>query len=119
MKPIRHCIAGIIARLRRPTVSAVSMTREESLLPVSSQEAHLRLHRLLHQGAPLQELSHFDFMSGWVAMAYIAPALNPDEAGSADGGWPTGWAVVAAEAFRRHKMKSLTHKELYPRADSF
>ena len=117
MNSIRHFVGGIAARFRRPAPSPGSSKSptEQSPIPVSSQEAHARLHRILHQGIPFQELSHSEFMGGWAAMAYIAPALDPDEAGMEDGGWPVGWSPVAAEAFRRFKMKELTAEELYLR----
>ena len=62
------------------------------------------------------ELSHEEFMLGWVALAYIAPGLDPDDAAIRrrwDG--PAGWRPVAAEAFRRFGTKELTREELYPR----
>lgn len=82
--------------------------------PKSSHEAHLRLHQILNTTQPLQKISYEDFMLGWVAMAYISPGLNPDEAASEDGGWPPGWRIVAAEAFRRFDIKELTREDLYP-----
>lgn len=84
-------------------------------MPRTSQEAHERLQRILLQRPKIQELNHEEFMSGWIAMAYIAPGLNPDEAASEDGSWPTGWKSVAAEAFRRYGTKELTRTELYPK----
>lgn len=82
--------------------------------PKSSQEAHFRLHQILNTVQPLQQMNYEEFMLGWVAMAYISPGLNPDEAGTEDGGWPPGWQLVAAEAFRRFEAKELTKEELYP-----
>ena len=122
MNQIRHFFAEIAARFRgsepaKPRVGAV--LQDQSPIPKSAQEAHARLHRILHEGSPIQELSHSEFMCGWVAMAYIAPALDPDEAGMEDGGWPVAWSPVAAEAFRRFKIKMLTKEELYPRPTRF
>lgn len=82
--------------------------------PKSSEEAHARLHRILNTNQTLQKMSYEDFILGWVAMAYIAPGLNPDEAGDEHTGWPLGWRPVAAEAFRRFELKELTKEELYP-----
>lgn len=83
--------------------------------PKSAAEAHTRLHQILHSPQSLPEISVYDFMLGWVAMAYIAPGLNPDEVGDEEGGWPEAWQPVAEEAMRRFKSKGLTEEELYPR----
>jgi hypothetical protein len=88
---------------------------EQSPVPKSSQEAHTRLNDILAQNATIRELSHEEFMLGWVALAYIAPALDPDDAATEDGGWSPGWQLIAAEAFRRFATKELTKDELYPR----
>jgi hypothetical protein len=122
MNPIRHFFVDFVARFRRSEPAKPrlgTLFQEQSPIPKSAQEAHARLRRILHEGPPIQDLSHNEFMSGWVAMAYIAPALDPDEAGMEDGGWPVGWSPVAAEAFRRFKMKKLTEEELYPRPTRF
>ncbi|MDA7494301.1 hypothetical protein OAE01_01820 [Akkermansiaceae bacterium] len=94
--------------------SPIQSPPEKPPEPKSSQEAHLRLHQILNTIQPLQQMSYEDFMLGWVAMAYISPGLNPDEAGAEDGGWPPGWQPVAAEAFRRFEIKELTKEEFYP-----
>lgn len=80
----------------------------------TSHMVHLRLRNILDKSSIVQELSHDEFMAGWIAMASISPALNPDEAASEDGGWPLGWRPIAAEAFRRFESKELTKEELYP-----
>lgn len=94
--------------------SPIQALRQKPPDPKSSQEAHFRLHQILNTVQPLREMSYEDFMLGWVAMAYISPGLNPDEAGTEDGGWPPSWQRVAAEAFRRFEAKELTKEELYP-----
>ncbi len=113
----RQFVDGVIARFRQSMNSKTppgEAVEETSLIPGSSQEAHARLRHLLDQSAPIKELSHDEFMSGWIAIFHIAPALDPDEAMSEDGGWPVGWAPIATEAFRRFEMKKLTKEELYP-----
>ncbi|MFT6180323.1 MAG: hypothetical protein ACI9NQ_001411 [Paracoccaceae bacterium] len=83
--------------------------------PKSAAEAHTRLHQILHPPQALSEISNYDFILGWVAMAYIAPCLNPDEAEDEEGGWPQAWQPAAVEAFRRFESKEITKEELYPR----
>ena len=83
--------------------------------PKSSEEAHFRLKKILHPAQPIDQISRDNFILGWVAMAYIAPGLNPDEAADEDGGWPITWKPIAAEAFRRHQLNQLTDQELYPK----
>ncbi len=109
-----RCQQGTLPSLPNKALSENNASSTQFPEPKSSQEAHHRLHKILNTIQPLQEISYEDFMLGWVAMAYIAPGLNPDEAGDEDGGWPRGWQLVAAEAFRRFELKELTKEDLYP-----
>ncbi|MEJ6717017.1 MAG: hypothetical protein QNK82_00865 [Akkermansiaceae bacterium] len=128
---LRHFLAKLTARLRKSEQSNPQTSHPTAILPESttstrpspherppdprsSDEAHTRLNKILSIDQALPQISYQDFMLGWVAMAYIAPGLNPDEAKTADGGWPHGWKLVAAEAFRRFEAKELTREELYP-----
>ena len=115
---LRQFFDAMMARLRpsqevRP--SSGESSDNVSLIPESSQDVHARLRELLDQATTIKNVGHDEFMRGWISIFHIAPALNPDEAASEDGGWPAGWALLAAEAFRRFELKELTKEELYPR----
>lgn len=118
MNPIRQFLVEIMSRFRGAEAARLhpgELLSGQSLNPQSAQEAHARLHEILHLKIPIKELGHDEFIRGWIAIAYIAPALDPDEAGTEDGGWPESWEPVAAEALRRYQMKKLTKDEFYPR----
>lgn len=118
LSKIRQFFSSIVAPIQSSEQSSMPTPHSNDagdLIPKSSQEAHARLHDTLAQSSTIQELSHDEFQRAWIAIAYIAPALSPDEANSKEGSWPTGWNVIAAEAFRRFEKKELTKEELYPR----
>ena len=119
---VRQFLNSVVTRFRRSDPSSIRSglaLHQGSPIPKTSQEAHARLHDILEQGGTIRALNHDEFMMGWIAMAYIAPGLNPDEASIKDGGWPRGWQPIAAEAFRRFAKKELTKEELYPQALRF
>jgi hypothetical protein len=119
MRPLLRKLAARF-RLGDQSKTRSGMARESpSSIPATSHEAHTRLHDILEQKGTIKALNHEEFMLGWIAIAYIAPGLDPDEAAIEDGGWPEGWRPVAAEAFRRFGKKELTREELYPRPVSF
>ncbi len=115
----RLFLSTLVTRFRRSdqskTLSGTTL-QKSSPIPKTALEAHARLHDILEQSTTISTLNHEEFMSGWVAIAYIAPGLNPDEASMEDGGWPQGWRPIATEAFRRFAREELTKEELYPRA---
>lgn len=121
MSKIRKFCEALVVRFRgreQAEQGNVDGLSKGKLVPESSQEAHERLLEILDRSSSLPQLSHEEFMQGWIAMAYIAPALDPDDAGTKGEGWPSGWVPVAAEAFRRFEAKELDKEELYPRVKS-
>lgn len=115
MKSLFNSIGEFFSRLTSSSQYQDAESVEVNLNPESDQEAHARLHHLMHSDLPLEEISHEEFILGWNAISYIAPSLNPDEAANKDGGWSKAWLPIAAEAFRRFKANKLTKEELYPR----
>lgn len=115
MKSLFHSLGEFFSRFTSSSQQEDSEPEEVNLNPDSAQEAHARLHHLMHPDGPLQEVSHQEFILGWNAISYIAPSLNPDEAADKDGGWSKAWLPIAEEAFRRFKANTLTKEELYPR----
>ena len=122
MIKLRHFLVTMFARFHRrglPKTHPSETLHKSSPVPESSREAHARLRNILDHSSTIHELSHEEFIWGWVAMAYIAPTLTPDEASTEDGGWPLSWRPIASEAFRRFASKELTKEELYPRPVRF
>ncbi len=115
MSQVRESATAWFRRLTVSTVPIGTGVDSSSLVPRSSQDAHARLRHLLDQSARLKELSHDEFMRGWLAVFHIAPALNADEAATDDGGWPVNWAVLATEALRRFEANEMTQEELHPK----
>jgi len=122
MIKLRHFFVTMFARFRHRELSAARLSEplhKRAPAPESSQEAHASLRSILDHSDRIDELNDEEFIRGWVAMAYIAPGLNPDEASTDEGGWPLSWRPIAAEAFLRFADKRLTNKELYPRPTRF
>lgn len=62
---------------------------------------------------PLESLTTSDFISAWVAIAYLFPGLHPDGITEADNAWPQSLRRFVSEAWRRFDAGDISDEELY------
>jgi hypothetical protein len=80
-------------------------------VPASVNEAEA--HLAAGCNATLSNLTIYDFITQWCALAYLEPGLHPDGYELEDSGWPENLKPYAAEAWRRHELGELSSSEFY------